>query len=102
MLKRISLAVFLVSAATAGAQAQTSISVSPASSQAPPAASAPDAGKSTNKSDVNRVVCQKQEKTGSRVGAHKVCMTVAQWDAYQKDVQDQLIRFQQSEGIASH
>ena len=29
--------------------------------------------------DPNRIVCERQETTGSRLGAHKVCLTVAEW-----------------------
>lgn len=34
---------------------------------------------STDKSDVNRIVCRKQETIGSRLGAKKVCLTVKEW-----------------------
>ena len=27
----------------------------------------------------DRVVCERQETTGTRLGAHKVCLTVAEW-----------------------
>jgi len=50
------------------------------------------------KSEVNRVVCKKQEEIGSRLGAKKVCMTVKQWqdqaDANREDVE----RLQQNTG----
>lgn len=29
--------------------------------------------------DPNRIVCERQETTGTRLGAHKVCLTVAEW-----------------------
>jgi hypothetical protein len=45
-----------------------------------------------NKSDLDKVVCEKEETMGTRLGAKKVCMTVAQWLAYQADVQDQTRR----------
>ena len=31
------------------------------------------------KSDVDKVVCRMQDEIGSRLRAHKVCMTVGQW-----------------------
>lgn len=34
---------------------------------------------STDKSDVNRIVCKKEEKIGTRLGAKKVCLTVKEW-----------------------
>ncbi len=50
------------------------------------------------KSEVNRVVCKKQEEIGSRLGAKKVCLTVKQWqdqaDASREDVE----RIQQNTG----
>lgn len=29
--------------------------------------------------DPNRIVCERQESTGTRLGARKVCLTVAEW-----------------------
>ena len=37
---------------------------------------APEADK---KSDVNRIVCKKEEQIGSRLAAKKVCLTVEEW-----------------------
>ena len=47
-----------------------------------------------NKSDLNKVVCEKQETLGTRLGAKKVCMTVAQWIEFQNDVKDQTRRIE--------
>jgi hypothetical protein len=47
-----------------------------------------------NKSDLNRVVCEKQETLGSRLGAKKVCMTVAQWLEFENNVKDQTRRIE--------
>lgn len=62
-----------------------------------PAQAAPIVVQNT-KSEVNRVVCKKQEEIGSRLGAKKVCMTVKQWqdqaDANREDVE----RIQQNTG----
>lgn len=35
---------------------------------------------STDSSDVNRIVCKKEERVGSRLGAKKVCLTVQEWN----------------------
>ena len=43
---------------------------------------------STN--DPNKIVCQKEEKIGSRLAAKKVCMTVGEWKARQQADRDQL------------
>jgi hypothetical protein len=32
------------------------------------------------KGDPNKIVCEKQETIGTRLGAKKVCMTVAEWN----------------------
>lgn len=56
------------------------LSTSPAAAQTAPtqAAQAVDIS-STDESDVNRIVCKKEEKIGSRLGAKKVCLTVKEW-----------------------
>lgn len=46
-----------------------------APTQAPQAVDIP----STEKSDVNRIVCRKTETIGTRLGAKKVCLTVKEW-----------------------
>lgn len=33
-------------------------------------------------SDVNKIVCERQEEIGSRLKGKKVCMTVEQWQAF--------------------
>jgi hypothetical protein len=42
-------------------------------------AAAQERNKPKEKSDPNRIVCQKQEETGWRLGRRKVCHTVAEW-----------------------
>jgi len=34
---------------------------------------------STDKSDVNRIVCRKEEQIGSRLGGKRLCLTVQEW-----------------------
>lgn len=36
------------------------------------------------KGDANKVVCQRTETLGTRLGAKKTCMTVAEWQARQR------------------
>jgi len=119
-MKAMCFAVLLLSASAAGAQAQTASGGT--QSQAAPAATgqtscglacvvddtnsaAPAASGTTklppnlaklaeNKSDLNKVVCEKQETLGTRLGAKKVCMTVAQWLEFQNDVKDQTRRIE--------
>lgn len=38
-----------------------------------------------NKSGANQVICEKELDTGSRLGAHKICHTRAQWDELRRD-----------------
>lgn len=52
-----------------------SVGSAPVFAQTAPAA--PQAAKATP--DPNEVVCEKEEETGSRLGAAKVCKTRAQW-----------------------
>lgn len=34
----------------------------------------------SDKSDANRIVCKREEKVGTRLGAKKVCLTVQEWE----------------------
>lgn len=99
MLKSTCIAMFLLVASAAGAQTQAPASQVPAADAAPGKAQAKP---SSSKTDLDRVVCEKQDTTGSRLGAKKVCLTVAQWLEFKKDEQDQLQHLQQNLGIASH
>jgi invasion protein IalB len=61
----------LLSAGTAAA-AQTQPPVQP---QATP----------KDKSAADQVICEREQDTGSRLGAHKICHTRAQWDDLRRD-----------------
>jgi hypothetical protein len=50
----------------------------PVAAQAPPAQAAA-VQKQQPKSDLDRIVCERQEEIGSRLAIRKVCMTVRQW-----------------------
>lgn len=44
-------------------------------------AAAAAGGKTEDKKDPNKVVCEKQTVPGSRLATKRVCMTVAEWQA---------------------
>ena len=62
----------------AGAACATLLSAAPALAQSQAAAGqqTPNA----KQADPNRVICQKVQETGSRIGAKKICMTAQQWE----------------------
>lgn len=39
----------------------------------------------SNASDANRLICEKESETGSRLASHKICKTKAQWDDIRRD-----------------
>ncbi len=49
---------------------------------------------SSIKGDPDKIVCQKEETIGTRLGAKKVCMTVSEWNARQKDERERTERIQ--------
>lgn len=51
------------------------------------------------KSDVNKVVCQKEEQIGSRLGAKKVCLTVKEWLDRAQLNREETERAQQNTGV---
>ena len=60
--------------------------------QSPPAAQKPY--------DPNEIVCKKEESTGSRLGAKRVCMTRVQWADRQLQDRQELERAQVQRGAA--
>jgi len=50
----------------------------PASAQTVPAQQQPAAVPKAQ--DPNRIICERQEELGSRLGGKKVCMTAKEWD----------------------
>lgn len=80
-------ALFLIAAAVVAAPVAAQ-SVTPA----PPVSS------DTKKSDVNKLVCQRQDEIGSRLSAKKVCMTVKEWQEFRAQNRETLERWQQSAG----
>jgi hypothetical protein len=86
----------LLLSSVAGAQAQ------PATQAAAAPAGAAQPNAAPKKPDPNKVVCELQDQIGTRLGAHKVCMTVAQWEEFRRDEQSQTQHIQQNIGIVSH
>lgn len=46
--------------------------------------------------DPNKLICERVEKTGTRLGARRVCMTKAEWDAQRRASREELERQQQN------
>jgi hypothetical protein len=43
------------------------------------------AEKKSDAKDPNRMVCEKQQVLGSRLGSKRVCMTAAEWDTKRRE-----------------
>jgi hypothetical protein len=75
------------------ASVSVALVAAPAIAQAP--AAAPAQSQSTaKKDDPNQKICVKEESTGSRLGAKRVCMTRAEWDDRRLQDQQELTRVQ--------
>lgn len=49
--------------------------------------------------DPKRMVCERVEVTGSRLGARRVCLTAAQWAEKRREHREELERAQKNSGI---
>lgn len=49
--------------------------------------------KAENK-DPNRIICEKQEVLGSRLGTKRVCMTAAEWETKRREERQMIDRSQ--------
>jgi invasion protein IalB len=78
MFKPIALVMMIALAAPAAAQSSTQ--------QSAPAAS--------KDKDPNRIICERQEEIGTRLGGKKVCKTAAQWDEERQQERQALDKFQ--------
>jgi len=54
------------------------------------------------KGDPNRIVCQKEETIGTRLGAKKVCLTVAEWQQRAKEDREQTERVQSGARVCAN
>ena len=64
---------------------------SPAIAQTPTDSASRDA----KKSDVNRIICQKEEQIGTRLAPKKVCLTAKEWAERAKVGREETERVQQ-------
>lgn len=51
--------------------------------------------------DPNKIVCQKEEQIGSRLGAKKTCLTVKEWDERARLNREETERVQQNTAVRS-
>ena len=79
MLKPLIIAALALTAAAPAYGETTTASSSPVTSKA---------------KDPNRKICEKVEKTGSRVNVVRVCMTARQWEAQKRDHREDFERVQ--------
>jgi hypothetical protein len=70
----------------------------PAIAQAPAANPQQTQTTAAPKYDPNEKICVKQETTGTRLGAKRVCMTRAEWDDRKLQDQQELTRVQVQRG----
>lgn len=62
----------------------------PSAAQAAPADPAQPASSQQKLKDPNRMICEKQEDLGSRLGGKKVCKTAAEWQEWRQQNRDQV------------
>jgi hypothetical protein len=75
------------------ASVSVALIAAPAIAQAPAAAPA-QTQTTAKKADPNEKICVKEETTGSRLGAKRVCMTRAEWADRKLQDQQELTRVQ--------
>ena len=83
----------VIATVTAASVATPSI----AQTQAP----APAQTTATKKEDPNEKICVKEEVTGSRLGAKRICMTRAEWADRKLQDQQELVRAQTQRGTSN-
>jgi hypothetical protein len=49
--------------------------------------------------DPNRIICEKEEEIGTRLGSKKVCKTWLQWQQQRQEHRESIERIQQNTGI---
>lgn len=50
--------------------------------------------KKAESKDPNRIICEKQEILGSRLGSKRVCMTAAEWETKRREERQMIDRSQ--------
>lgn len=66
----------------------------PATAQTPPPADGAPAATQKLK-DPDRIICERQEEIGSRLGGKKICKTAREWQDWRQQNRDQLQDWQQ-------
>lgn len=56
---------------------------------------APNQAVPAKNTDPNRIICEKQKETGSRLNSTKICMTAAQWEEQRRRDRESLQDAQQ-------
>jgi hypothetical protein len=69
----------------------------PAAAQDPAPTAVPQSN--GEKTDVNKVVCQKEESIGCRVATKKVCLSVKQWQERARADREETERIQQQSAV---
>lgn len=87
MLKYASLALVAVLAVPAAAQTSSAPAQTP-----PPPASA------KAKNPLDKVVCRTEDTMGTRLGGHRVCATVREWQEQAEDNRQAIDKIQQGQG----
>lgn len=54
---------------------------------------------SVKSKDPNRMVCEREDTTGTRLGARKTCLTAAQWQEKRREHREELERAQKNTGL---
>lgn len=62
---------------------------------------APAPKAASKQSDVDKVVCHREEEIGSRLNAKKVCMTVHDWVERQQEHRDEVDQLQRDSAVPS-
>lgn len=82
------------------ASVSVALIAAPAIAQAPAAAPA-QTQTTAKKDDPNEKICVKEEITGSRLGAKRICMTRAEWADRKLQDQQELTRVQTQRGTSN-
>lgn len=61
----------------------------------------PQAKADPKKSDGDRVVCERYEETGSRLGSRRICKTVREWEEERRVTRSEVEKAQQNTGMPS-
>jgi hypothetical protein len=71
----------------------------PAIAQTAPAGQATAKESPSSENDLDRIVCRKEERIGSRLGAKKVCLTVKEWQDLAQANREEVERAQLNTGV---